>query len=70
MDELEQNKKKSSREMEALQNMINELQNNNVKLEKTKKRLQNEVSVLVLPPTQGSHTSLESLEVLFHFWEM
>ena len=43
IEELHNSKKKSSKEVEALQTLIDELRGNNSKLEKSKKRLQEEV---------------------------
>ena len=43
LEEAEQTRKKMSRDMETLQGRVDELGANNSKLEKTRKRLQNEV---------------------------
>jgi len=43
LEEAEQARKKMSRDMETLQGRVDELGANNSKLEKTRKRLQNEV---------------------------
>lgn len=43
LEEAEQSKKKLSRDMETLQGRVDELSANNSKLEKTRKRLQDEV---------------------------
>lgn len=43
LEEAEQARKKMSRDMETLQGRVDELSANNSKLEKTRKRLQNEV---------------------------
>lgn len=43
LEEAEQSKKKLSRDMETLQGRVDELTANNSKLEKTRKRLQDEV---------------------------
>lgn len=45
LEEAEQSKKKLSRDMETLQGRVDELSANNSKLEKTRKRLQDEVRV-------------------------
>ena len=42
LEEAEQSKKKLSRDMETLQGRVDELSANNSKLEKTRKRLQDE----------------------------
>ena len=46
IEDLITGKKKSSKEQEALQTLIDELRANNAKLEKSKKRLQEEVVVV------------------------
>lgn len=43
IEELQISKKKTSKEYEALQTVVDELRANNSKLEKSKKRLQEEV---------------------------
>jgi prefoldin subunit 5 len=48
MEELHISKKKSSKELEALQTSMDELRASNSKLEKSKKRLQEEVNNIVL----------------------
>lgn len=45
IEELQISKKKSTKEMEALQTLIDELRGSNSKLEKSRKRLQEEVIV-------------------------
>ena len=47
VEELEMSKKKYGKELESMQALVAELQNNNGKLEKSKKRLQEEVGISV-----------------------